>query len=168
MPTSRDRPEPGVGSGLWTCSSTAGRFTWELGAALPQPVQTSAVVTCISGLAVLGIELTIQMKVRVMFEHYIYIDINMISTIKTYFITTCCSLSDSLIHRDSLCLFQSPLLSPPQLPGWCRSTHLPWIWVFAWQTACARWAVLKSMLKSWCLREIPSIHVPKRRNLSPG
>ena len=31
----------------------------------------------------------------------------MISTIKTYFITTCCSLSDSLIHRDSLCLFQS-------------------------------------------------------------
>lgn len=72
MPTSRDRPEPGVGSGLWTCSSTAGRFTWELGAALPQPVQTSAVVTCISGLAVLGIELTIQMKVRVMFEHYIY------------------------------------------------------------------------------------------------
>ena len=45
-------------------------------------------------------------------------------------------------------------LSPPQLPGWCRSTHFPWIWVFAWQTACARWAVLKSMLKSWCLREI--------------
>ena len=71
MPTSRDRPEPGVGSGLWTCSSTAGRFTWELGAALPQPVQTSAVVTCISGLAVLGIELTIQMNGNI-----IYIEIS--------------------------------------------------------------------------------------------